>query len=135
MSSGGHSAHNLRMVLKNLDQSPFAIKNAAEEMMKFDSSNQTSSAVKEWRNALHDAVSRETRMNGERTILPFLYAASELLQLAKRSRRHSFIDQFRRELPSALQFMCQADWSITDKVQRTCTILAVSALKRVACST
>jgi CID domain len=131
MSSGGASTHNLRMVLQRIDQTPFAIKNAAEEMMKFYSSGQTALAVTEWRNALHAAISHKAPMNGEHTILPFLYVANEVLQLSKRNRGNNFLDQFRPVLPSSLQFMCQADRSITEKVRRTCKIWGVSVLKRV----
>ena len=72
-------------------------------------------AVNEWRSCLQATTSPNQ-------ILPLLYICNEVLQNSKRNRGTKFLEAFSPILGQALQYMCQKDNSLVEKVRRTAKI-------------
>jgi hypothetical protein len=111
--------NNLRYALSRIDGGSVSIQNAAGEMMRLYAT-QAAWAVTEWRNAIQSA--------SESQLLPLLYVANEVIQTSKRNRGNNFLIHFSPVLLGALQFMCQAQPDLTEKVRRTCKIWGVSVV-------
>eukprot|EP00521_Asterionellopsis_glacialis_P006274 CAMPEP_0195281208 /NCGR_PEP_ID=MMETSP0707-20130614/620_1 /TAXON_ID=33640 /ORGANISM="Asterionellopsis glacialis, Strain CCMP134" /LENGTH=441 /DNA_ID=CAMNT_0040340075 /DNA_START=2085 /DNA_END=3410 /DNA_ORIENTATION=- len=90
-----------------------AIQGSAGVMMRHYDKSPTV-AVTEWRNTLQNANSQQ--------FLPLLYVANEVLQTSKRNRGTKFLEAFSPVLGQALQYICQCDPSLTEKVRRTTKI-------------
>lgn len=104
---------NLRKSLSRADLSSPSIQGAAAAMMKMYDRSSTL-AVNEWRNQLQSCSTTQ--------YLPLLYVANEVLQTSKRNRGTKFLEAFGPVLGPSLQFMCDREPSVSDKVRRTVKI-------------
>lgn len=104
---------SLRALLSRVDGTAPAIQKAAGAMMKhYDRSPGV--AVAEWRNALQNAALPQ--------LLPLLYVANEVLQISKRNRGNKFLEAMSPVLGQSLQYICQTDPNVVEKVRRTTKI-------------
>jgi hypothetical protein len=109
------SESSLRDALARVDGSAPSITAAAAGMMKhYDRS--AGVAVNEWRNSLQTARPQ--------MLLPLLYVANEVLQNSKRNRGNKFLEAMSPVIGQALQYICQTDLSLVEKVRRTVKIWA-----------
>ena len=105
---------SLHSILSTVDGSQPSIHAAAAAMMRhYDKS--AGVAVNEWRSCLYSITSATQ-------ILPLLYICNEVLQNSKRNRGTKFLEAFSPILGQALQYMCQKDTSLVEKVRRTAKI-------------
>eukprot|EP00957_Ditylum_brightwellii_P009052 683927-Ditylum_brightwellii.AAC.1 len=106
-------AASLRSTLLSTNNTAQSIQNSASTMMRlYDRS--ASLAVSEWRNSLQTCSTQN--------LLPLLYVANEVLQTSKRNRGNKFLEAFSPVLKSSLQFICERDKKIVEKVRRTAKI-------------
>eukprot|EP00542_Grammatophora_oceanica_P013945 CAMPEP_0194031374 /NCGR_PEP_ID=MMETSP0009_2-20130614/4560_1 /TAXON_ID=210454 /ORGANISM="Grammatophora oceanica, Strain CCMP 410" /LENGTH=438 /DNA_ID=CAMNT_0038671515 /DNA_START=138 /DNA_END=1454 /DNA_ORIENTATION=- len=104
---------SLQAVLSRTDMTAPAIQASAGAMMRhYDRS--AGVAVNEWRNGLQTCRQDQ--------LLPLLYVANEVLQNSKRNRGNKFLEAFAPILGQALQFICQKNPGLTEKVRRTAKI-------------
>jgi len=104
---------NLRSVLSQTENSSSAIQNSAASMMKLYIIS-PALAVSEWRNALQSSRNSQ--------LLPLLYVANEVIQSSKRNRGNKFLEQFSPVLKGSLQFICERDPEVVEKVRRVAKI-------------
>lgn len=103
----------LSTILSKTDNSSNSIHSSAASMMRlYDKS--PALAVSEWRNALQSCRNFQ--------LLPLLYVANEVLQISKRNRGNRFLEEFSPVLKTTLQFICERDRDVVEKVRRTAKI-------------
>ena len=102
---------SLRTALAQVNGSAESIQAAANAMMKQYSTADV--AVSEWRNALLPPTSSR---------LALVYVANEVLQTSKRNRGNQYLEAFGAVLGPSLEFVCQKDPSLTEKIRRTVKI-------------
>lgn len=103
----------LSNILSKTDNSSNSIHSSAASMMRlYDKS--PALAVSEWRNALQSCRNSQ--------LLPLLYVANEVLQISKRNRGNRFLEEFSPVLKTTLQFICEKDRDVVEKVRRTTKI-------------